>query len=70
MMGSIKLSPVCEVWGSEGGWIRWGTREPKPIKTRPLFYIGRFELRPRRFVVVSYVSPVKEPGFKNVGHLK
>lgn len=42
----------------------------KTSKSRPLIYPGGVALRLRRFMAVSHVVAFKEPGFKNVGHLK
>lgn len=51
----------------------WGAgayRTDKTSEFRPLIYSGGVALRLRRFMAVSHVVAFKEPGFKNVGHLK
>lgn len=45
-------------------------RRDKTSKSGTLIYPGGVALRLRRFMVVSHVIAFKEPGFKNVGHLK
>lgn len=53
--------------------VDWGLvahRRDKTSKSRPLIYPGGVALRLRRFMAVSHVVAFKEPGFKNVGHLK
>lgn len=45
-------------------------RGDKTPEYRPLLYSGSVALRSRRLAAVSHVRAFKEPGFKNVGHLK
>lgn len=45
-------------------------RGDKTPEYRPLLYSGGVVLPSRRLAAVSHVRAFKEPGFKNVGHLK
>lgn len=57
-------------WSSKGGGAGLLHRRDKTSESRPLIYSGGVTLRLRRFAAVSHVVAFKEPGFKNVGHLK
>lgn len=58
------------IGGGWGGGVCWLHRRDKTSKSRPLIYPGGVALHLRGFMVVSHVVAFKEPGFKNVGHLK